>query len=361
MKPYREMTRRSRLYHLKNLAKVALQAYGMPEARLSFLQYTENIIYRVDVSAKPDASQAGSPYIPNRYLLRIHAMGDTAAIASELVWLMALNQEAGLPVPAPIATPGGELLAHIVTPGIPNGRVVSLMRWLDGRRLPHKPGPLHLKALGQVVAQLHNFAASWQPPADFERPHWDWDSQLGGSMFKYPLDELVSCMPAHTRQPFLTVSQEAKQAMEALGKDAEAYGMIHADLYPENVLYKAGKACPIDFEDCGFGYWMWDIAVALCKWAWEQDWERLRDAFYEGYAQVRVLPAVQWALLDLFLATQFATMVLWSSAFLKHDPMRASEYVPWRDENINKLLRYFDPEKSHVKREVYEHLSSDGT
>jgi Ser/Thr protein kinase RdoA (MazF antagonist) len=81
--------------------------------------------------------------------------------------------------------------------------------------------------------------------------------------------------------------------------------------------------------------------VALCQWAWKEDWERMRDAFREGYARVRILPEAQWAQLDLFVATQFATMVLWASAFLKHDPRRVAEYEPWRNDNGNKLLGYF--------------------
>jgi Ser/Thr protein kinase RdoA (MazF antagonist) len=330
------------LCRLRQLARVAINTYGMIDARLTFIQYGENIIYRVDLPGVNIPSSKSSPYLPNRYVLRIHATGDVEAISSELIWLAALDQQAGLPVPAPVSTPQGELMATILTPGIPAGRVVSLMRWLDGRRFREGFRPKHLTALGQVVAQMHSFSASWQPPAGFTRPHWDWEAQLGGSMFSVSLDELVDSMPTKYQQPFQHVSHESKQVMDALGKSSESYGLIHADLYPENVLYKAGKAYPIDFEDCGYGYWMWDIAVALCKWAWMPDWERMRDAFREGYTQIRTIPEVQWKHLDLFIATQFATMVLWASAFLKHDPKREAEYIPWRNDNGNKLMDYFN-------------------
>ena len=342
MKPFRDLTRRSRLYRLRELAKEALNVYGMDDARLSFIQYFENIIYRVDTPVSEMTSSTIDPYTPGRYLLRIHAMGDAEAIASELTWLAALSQEAGLSVPAPVPTLEGKLLTTIITPGMPKGRIVSLMRWLDGKRIRHAWQPKHLTALGRAVAQLHTFSAGWQPPHEFSRPHWDWDSQLGGSMFEDSLEVLVGSMPEKFQEPFQVISREAKQAMAALGKDSDAYGLIHADLYPENVLFKAGKAFPIDFEDCGYGYWMWDIAVALCLWAWGKDWGRLCDAFQEGYAQIRTLPEAQWAQLDFFVATQFATMLLWASAFLKRDPQRVAEYTPWRDNNGNKLRDYFN-------------------
>jgi Ser/Thr protein kinase RdoA (MazF antagonist) len=342
MKPFRDLTRRSRLYRLRDLAKEALKVYGMDDARLSFIQYFENIIYRVDTPVNEMTSSTIAPYTPGRYLMRIHATGDAEAIASELTWLAALSQEAGLSVPAPVPTQDGKLLTTIITPGMPNGRVVSLMRWLDGKRIRHGLRPKQLTSLGRAVAQMHTFSAGWEPPPGFNRPHWDWDSQLGGSMFEHSLEELVESMPEKFQEPFQVVSQEAKLVMVALGKESDAYGLIHADLYPENVLFKAGKAFPIDFEDCGYGYWMWDIAVALCLWAWGKDWECLCDAFREGYAQNRTLPEAQWAQLDLFVATQFATMVVWASAFLKHDPQRVAEYTPWRDDNGNKLLGYFN-------------------
>jgi Ser/Thr protein kinase RdoA (MazF antagonist) len=340
VKPYRELTRRGRLLRMRELAYAALFSYGLENAHLTFLQYFTNIIYRVDLPGSSNQT-TGSPYIPDRYLLRIHAMDDAEAITSELTWLRALNQEAGLPVPAPVSTRDGKLLANIITPGVPNGKVVSLMRWLDGQKLQRRLCPKHLSTLGQVVARMHNFSANWNPPAGFSRPHWDWDAQLGGSMFEHSMEELIASMPPEIQEPFQIVSDEARRAMETLGKGPDAYGLIHADLYLENVLYRAGKAYPIDFEDCGYGYWMDDIAVAVCQWAWGKDWERMRDAFREGYAQIRVLPEMQWAFLDLFVAAQFATMVLWASDFLKHDPMRAAEYETWRDENVKKLLHYF--------------------
>ena len=130
--------------------------------------------------------------------------------------------------------------------------------------------------------------------------------------------------------------------MDTWGNGVDAYGLIHADLYPENILFKSGSAYPIDFEDCGFGYWIWDISIALWMWAWGDGWELMRDAFYEGYSRIRTLPTDQWDQLDLFIAIHSATMVLWVSDFMLNDPKRAAEHEPLRKENIHKLLSYFE-------------------
>jgi Ser/Thr protein kinase RdoA (MazF antagonist) len=342
VKPYNQLTRLGQLRRIRQLAGAALEAYGLNGARLAFVQYSANIVYRVDVPGLAPVESGRSPYVPNRYLLRVLYTSQWEGVKGEMTWLAALSHEAGLPVPKPVPTLEGDLLMRITTPSVPEGRIVSLMRWIDGRRLTTGFRPSHLRAWGRMVARLHEFSAGWQPPEGFERPIWDWEGQLGGRYFRCDVDELVASMPEHLRGPFQLVSQEARVVMESLGKGPDAYGLIHSDLYPENVLFKAGEAYPIDFEDCGFGYWLWDIAIALCLWPWTGEWYWRRDAFLEGYAQVRTLPDSQLQHLDLFMATQYATMVLWASLFIKNDPARQAEHEAWRDRDGAKLLRYLE-------------------
>lgn len=341
MKPFDELTRFSQLHRVRCLAEAALEAYGLNGARLSFLRYWANITYRVDLADSAMPKVQSGIYVPNRYLLRVLLTNHLEYAKGEMTWLAALSHKGGFPVPEPVPTLTGELVTRISTHGIPNGRLVSLMRWIDGRKLNgfrlH-----HFHALGQMVARLHKFAASWQPPEGFSRFIWDWEGLLGGRGFDHTVEELVFLMPKHLQEPFQFVSQQAQTVMEALGKGPDVYGMIHADLYPDNVLFKAGQAYPIDFEDCGFGYWMWDIAVALCQQPWTETWRQQRDAFLDGYTQLHTLPESQVQHLDLFIATQYATTVLWASLFMKNEPTRQKEHKAWRDKDGIMLLRYFE-------------------
>ena len=342
MKPYDELTRLGQLRRTRRLAKAALEAYGLGGARLTFLQYTANIIYRVDVPGPVLNEGDPGPYMPNRYLLRVLYTSQWEGAKGEMTWLAALSREAGLPVPAPVPTLAGELLTRISTPGLPEERIVSLMRWIDGRRLTTGFRPRHFRAWGRMLARLHEFSAGWRPPEGFERPIWDWEGQLGGRYFRCTVDELVASMPEHLQEPFQIVSQEARAVMEGLGRGPDAYGLIHADTYPENVLFKGDEAYLIDFEDCGYGPWLWDIAVALCLWPWTEEFYWRRDAFLDGYAQVRTLPESQLQHLDLFMAAQYATMVLWASMFIQNDPARQAEHEAWRERDGAKLLRYLE-------------------
>jgi Ser/Thr protein kinase RdoA (MazF antagonist) len=340
MRPYHELTRHGRLRRMRALAKAALGAYGLHEARLTFLRYFANVTYRVDGPGPVATGDAASPYVPNRYLLRVLVSNHWDYALGEMTWLAALSHEAGLPVPRPVPTLAGELQTRIATPGLPAGRIVSLMRWVDGRRRTTGLGPRHFRAWGRMVARLHAFAVGWQPPEGFQRYVWDWEGLLGGRGFGNSVEELVASMPGHLQEPFRIVSREGQAVMEGLGKGPDAYGMVHGDMCLDNVLFKAGEVLPIDFEDCGFGYWLWDIAVALEQQPWAEEWFRRRDAFLEGYGQVRTLPESQLEHLDLFVALDSATVVLWASLFLRDDPTRRAEHEAWRDESGGKLLRY---------------------
>jgi Ser/Thr protein kinase RdoA (MazF antagonist) len=139
-----------------------LDAYGLAQAHLTLEQYSANIIFRVDAPG-PAPIREAQLYVPDRYSLRVLAINDTDTIASELTWLAALR-EVDLPVPEPAPTLDGRLYTKGVTPGVPRGRVVSLMRWIDGRHLTTRLRPHHARALGRLVAQLHGFSAAWQPP-----------------------------------------------------------------------------------------------------------------------------------------------------------------------------------------------------
>jgi Ser/Thr protein kinase RdoA (MazF antagonist) len=343
MKTYEELTRLGRIRRLRKIAEIALQEYSLSEATLKFQHYQGNVIFRVDVPEHSDIVETG-PFMANRFNLRILTISDMDTILGELTWLDALRQEAGLPVPEPVPTLDGKLLTKISTPGVPHGKVVSLMRWINGKHLSNRFRPAHLKALGRLVAKLHRFAAGWQPPDGFSRFHWDWGGLFGknGILCGHSTEELVASLPKRFRTPYETVSQEVQSVMEEFGKGPDAYGMIHADLYPDNILFKDDAPRIIDFEGCGFGYWMYDIGVALSQWAWTEEWSQMLDSFMEGYMEIRPIEDRQLKHLDLFIAAQYAVMVLWGSMFIKNDPAMKSEHEKWLQKEGNRLLCYFE-------------------
>lgn len=283
------LSHRQRIDRMRQLAVQALGAYHLADANLRFIADEENTTFRLD---------ATSPDGRDRFLLRVHrpqrhgrGVDSAAAISSELDWLAALHAETDLHVPVPLRTADGKLSAVAVSRDMSESRLCSVLRWMDGRVQAASPGPVHLRRLGSVMARLHNHSAQWCPPPGFVRIRWDWAAFFGDTMLYggIPAAEVRGFLPDHLRRRFGQVATRMSRVMGRLDEDAGIFGLIHADLHLRNVLFCGGDVNVIDFDDCGFGYWLYDIAVALCELRHRNDYERFRSALIDGYTQHRPL------------------------------------------------------------------------
>jgi Ser/Thr protein kinase RdoA (MazF antagonist) len=329
MKPYDELTRLGRLRRLRPLAHVALEAYGLAEARLQLVRDAGNTLYRVHAARPVPGEEPDELYHPGQYLLRLHQPGyqETGAVELELAWLAAMCRDAHLPVPRPVPALDGRLLIQATVPGIPGERNVSLLRWLKGRFLHTGVGPRHYRAQGRLMARLHDHAAHWQPPAGLTKRHWDWNGLFrdveGADL---PGDKVWALLPQRYEAPFEEVARQARQLFDAWGKGPDVYGLIHADLGVDaNCLFWAGEARAIDFDDSGFGYWMYDLAVSLEHVREDASYPAFRDALLGGYAELRSLPDEQLRQLEFFLASFYVYLGLWAVAMIHLYPRHREE------------------------------------
>jgi hypothetical protein len=181
MRAYEKLTPRGKLRRARSVARAALDSFGFTDADLRLIVDAGNVLYRV--KAVDPAPVKSGLYLENCYLLRLHWPGyqNDGAVDSELKWLHALSS-AGLPVPQPVATTKGELSARVSVPGVPEARRCSLLRWVKGRMASKRVHPWHMKAIGRLMARLHNHASSWRPPSGFVRRHYDrnglWETTL---------------------------------------------------------------------------------------------------------------------------------------------------------------------------------------
>jgi Ser/Thr protein kinase RdoA (MazF antagonist) len=326
VKPYEQLTDLGKLRRFRNLARLALDDYGLGDARLTFLHWAGNTLYRVTSPRPAPARPAGDLYREGHYLLRIHEPGyqEPAAIELELAWLASMCRDAHLPVPEPVPTRDGRLLTRVSIPGIPGARHASLLRWLKGRSVSRGIGPRHYRAQGRLMARMHDHAAHWQVPPGLTKRHWDWDGFFrnveGTGM---PEDEVWSLLPGQYVEPFRALTRRLEQVMDAWGKGPDVYGLIHADLGVDaNLLFWGSppEARAIDFDDSGFGYWMYDLAIALEHVYDEATYPQVRDALLEGYAGIRALPGEQLARLELFLMAWYVYVSLWCAAMTRRYP-----------------------------------------
>lgn len=266
----------------------------------------------------------------DRYLLRVHRparhgrqVDSSAAIRSELLWLRALRADTDLSVPEPVVTRDGELTTTVSSPGVPEPRTCSLLRWMDGRIHTGSPRPVHLHRLGSAMARLHNHADGWALPDHFVRIRWDWDAFFGDTM-EYGGVNASRCwalVSGQLREQFNEVASRAWRLMAQLGDGPDTVGLVHADLHLGNALFAGDDVRLIDFDDCGFGYRLYDIAVALWELRQRPDYESFRAALITGYTRHRALPGDQLDHLDLFIAVREVAFGLWFAGTAEVNPV----------------------------------------
>ncbi len=343
-KPFQELTYLGRMRRMRRLAQVALAAYGIPEARFKLLRQAGNTLFRVDTPRLPTVDPARELFEEGQYLLRVHEPGyqEPDAIELELAWLAAMRRDTDLPVPEPVPTLDGRLLLPVSLPGIPQTRNCSLLRWVKGRLLKHRFRPHHLRAQGQLMARLHNFASQWQPPAGLTKRRFDWDGlfqdDVGSGM---PNAEAWALLPPAYKESFACVAQQVRDVMDAWGRGPDVYGLIHGDLAVDaNLLFWHGEPRAIDFDDSGFGYWVFDLAVALDP-CWEDAaFPRYQEALLNGYAEYRSLPQKQLEQLELFLAALQVYWNLWATGGTHLYPSLVPAYRERIAHTAERVVRY---------------------
>mgnify|MGYP001145899713 FL=1 len=95
------------------------------------------------------------------------------------------------------------------------------------------------------------------------------------------------------------------------GRSLGNFGMIHADLVPENLLLEGGELQLIDFDDAGFGWHMFELATALYFCLDDPRLAQIQAALLAGYDSVKPLSAADRAALPLFLALRGTTYLGW--------------------------------------------------
>lgn len=328
---------------MRQLATVALMSYGVDKARFHLVRQAGNTLFRVKT---PDPSPAAPEglFEEGQYLLRLHEPGyqEPEAIDLELTWLAAMRREADLPVPEPVAALDGQWVVSVDAPGVPGTRRCSLLRWIKGRSVKNRFRTHHLRAQGRLMARLHQFSIQWQPAAGLSKRRFDWDglfqNDVGSGMTNADAWALLS--PLHS-EAFSFVAERIRDVMEDWGQGLDVFGLIHGDLGVDaNLFFWHGEPRAIDFDDSGFGYWVFDLAVALDACRDDPAYPRYREALLDGYAEFRYLPEKQAEQLELFLAGLQVYWNLWATGGTHLYPRLLPEYSERIANTAEFVVRY---------------------
>jgi Ser/Thr protein kinase RdoA (MazF antagonist) len=284
------------------LAVAALARFGLsPEATATLCNVSENHTYRVD-----------DPQSGRRYALRVHRPGyrNARQIESELEWLDALRHDGAVDTCVPVRTPDGERVVAVAANGLE--RNVVLFDWLPGSE-PDPEGDeviAGFRLLGAVSARMHAHARAWTCPAAFDRPSWDYDHTLGRHGHWGAWQDGLG-IGREERAVLARLDAVIAERLAAYGVPADRFGLVHADIRLANLLVDDGRVWVIDFDDCGYAWFMYDFATTVSFMEDHPRVPELRDAWLEGYRSVAPLPAADEAELDTFVMLRRLLLVAW--------------------------------------------------
>jgi homoserine kinase type II len=218
------------------------------------------------------------------YFLTLYEKRVAPADLPFFLGLMEHLAKAGLNCPTPVRDAKGRMLRQLA------GKPAALVTFLEGVWI-RRPQTRHCAAVGQAMARLHmagqSFGlsranalglADWRPLFERFRPRAEEIGPGLAAAIAQELDELEANWPADLPQ-----------------------GIIHADLFPDNVFFLGNELSGlIDFYFACNDALAYDIAITLNAWCFETDHSfniTKGQALLKGYQSVRSLePAERRAL-----------------------------------------------------------------
>lgn len=268
------------------------------------------------------------------YILTLYEKRVDAADLPFFLGLMKHLSSCGMNCPEPVEMRSGESLGTLA------GRPAAIVSFLDGISL-RRPSSANCRQAGEALARMHVAADNFDISRDNALGLSDWrplfeKSRAGADGVVAGLAELIE-----TELDFL----------EDNWPDKLPAGVIHADMFPDNVLFLKGQLSGvIDFYFACNDLLALDIAICLNAWCFETDWSfniTKAGALLSGYQSVRVLEREEYEALPLLCRGSALRFLL-------------TRLYDWLNVPPNALVTPKDPSEYIAKLKFHKGVSSPG-
>lgn len=215
--------------------------------------------------------------------------------------------------------------------------------------------PMYFIAVGDLLGRIH--AASEdvnRKGLHYQRPDWD-------KKREEKLEKAQKSLKPEIMNKVMATMKE----IQKIPRTADCYGMIHGDFHSHNFFVDGNNVWVFDFDDCCYGYFMYDIAAACSAWlthAYSPKKTR-REALYEdilpyfkiGYELHKKLPEEYWDKLELFICdrqcvTAIALAQIEKSGIISNlEEAREQVCIPLYSDGILEGLDYLLSQNKGIK------------
>jgi len=192
----------------------------------------------------------------------------------------------GITCPQPVKNQQGGVLGKIA------GRPAAIVTFLDGLWI-RRPNAGHCAAVGEALARLHLAGGDFPK----RRPN-----ALSIDSWRPLYQQAKACGDSVRPGLCAEIAKELDALERSWPRDLPA-GVIHADLFPDNVFFLGDKLSGlIDFYFACTDTLSFDVAICLNAWCFEPDHSynvTKGSALLKAYAKVRALTAAERAALPV--------------------------------------------------------------
>jgi homoserine kinase type II len=210
------------------------------------------------------------------YILTLYEKRVAAIDLPFFLGLMEHLAAKGLTCPQPVKNKHGKMLGQLA------GRPAALVTFLEGMWL-RRPAPPNCAAVGEALAKLHLAGA-------------DFKMQRKNALSVESWRGLYEQAKSGSDKVHFGLGKEIAAEVDALEKSwprGLPQGVIHADLFPDNVFFLGGELSGlIDFYFACTDTLAYDIAICLNAWCFEADHSynvTKGRALLKAYDKVRTL------------------------------------------------------------------------
>ncbi|MDH1338700.1 phosphotransferase enzyme family protein [Ectopseudomonas oleovorans] len=289
------------MIRLQSTLRSALPAWNMPsDATLTLLSISENATYLVENPAD------GARLVMRMQRPEYHS---DAEIESELAWVGALRSSGLVHTAEPLRTTSGQWINKVVDGDITHR--ITAFSFVQGAE-PALDEDLAgwYRVLGATNARLHQHSRTWQQPEGFVRKQWNFDTLIGPTPHWGDWRQAAG-LSSQDIALLETVQAQLQTLCADYSDDPSRYGLVHCDMRLANLLVDGDNLYVVDFDDCGFSWYLYDFAACISFLEQDPRVPQFLEAWLEGYRSVSPLSDEETAMIPNFVMMRRMQLTAW--------------------------------------------------
>lgn len=278
----------------------------------------------------------------NMGVLRVSRPGyhTLSELESEMSWLRQINDYTPLIVANPINGSDGKPIQQIMGD---DGNIYFcvICDFLPGSE-PDESNPAKMvkdfEMLGETTAYLHRQASIWNGTKTIDRMEWTYDNIIGDTAAWGRWQDFEGMTPE--AEEFLEEAcRIIKKRLNRYGRNQNNWGLIHADLRLANILVEGDTIKVIDFDDCGMGWYLHDLASSISFIEHKEIVPDLINSWLKGYKKVMPFTDTDFEEIDTFILMRRLQLMAWLASHKESGPV-AELSVGYLEGTIGLAERY---------------------